>query len=224
MPDIDTEATRRTEKLRITEIFHSLQGESLPVGCPTVFIRLTGCPLRCTYCDTEYAFHGGRQTALAEILEQTAIYRCRFVCVTGGEPLAQPNCLVLLTALCDLDYEVSLETSGALDISSVDPRVSIVMDLKTPASGESDRNRWENLTELKPTDQLKFVVSNREDYDWAKAVVAERGLIDRLPILFSPAWGQEIERELAEWILADRLAVRFQIQLHKVLWGETPGH
>ena len=224
MPDIDSEATRRTEKLRITEIFHSLQGESLPVGCPTVFIRLTGCPLRCTYCDTEYAFHGGRQIALADILEQTANYTCRFVCVTGGEPLAQPNCLVLLTALCDGDYQVSLETSGALDVSSVDPRVSIVMDLKAPASGESDRNRWENLAELKPTDQLKFVVSNREDYDWAKAVVAERSLIDRLPILFSPAWGQGIERELAEWILADRFAVRFQIQLHKVLWGETPGH
>jgi len=224
MPDIDTEAARLTERLRITEIFHSLQGESLPVGCPTVFIRLTGCPLRCVYCDTEYAFHGGRQTAIADILEQIADYDCQFVCVTGGEPLAQRNCLVLLRVLCDLDYKVSLETSGALDVSPVDQRVSIVMDLKAPASGESEKNRWANLTDLKPTDQLKFVVTNREDYDWAKAVIVERGLVDRLPVLFSPAWGQGIDRQLAEWILADRLAVRFQIQLHKVLWGETPGH
>jgi 7-carboxy-7-deazaguanine synthase len=224
MPDIDTAADSRTERLRITEIFHSLQGESLPVGCPTVFIRLTGCPLRCSYCDTEYAFHGGRQTPIAEILNQIAGYACQLVCVTGGEPLAQPNCLVLLTALCDQNYQVSLETSGALAVSPVDQRVSIVMDLKTPSSGESEKNRWDNLADLKPTDQLKFVVSDRDDYDWATAVIAERGLIDRLPILFSPAWGQGIDRQLAEWILADRLAVRFQIQLHKVLWGETPGH
>ena len=223
MSDLDTESARRTKRIRITEIFYSLQGESLPVGCPTAFIRLTGCPLRCTYCDTEYAFHGGQQMAIAEVLEQIVDYRCPFVCVTGGEPLAQRNCLTLLTALCDLDYQVSLETSGALDISPVDRRVSIVMDIKTPASGESDRNRWENLADLKSTDQLKFVVSDREDYDWAKAVLTERGLTDRLPVLFSPAWGREIERELAEWILADRLAVRFQIQLHKVLWGDTPG-
>jgi 7-carboxy-7-deazaguanine synthase len=224
MPEIDTESARRTERVRITEIFHSLQGESLPVGCPTAFIRLTGCPLRCAYCDTEYAFDGGQQMAIAEILEQIAAYRCAFVCVTGGEPLAQRNCRVLLTALCDLNYQVSLETSGALDVSSVDRRVSIVMDIKTPASGESEKNRWENLTELKATDQVKFVVSDRADYDWAKAVVIERGLVDRLPVLFSPVWGRGIQRELAEWILADRLAVRFQIQLHKVIWGETPGH
>jgi 7-carboxy-7-deazaguanine synthase len=224
MPDIDTESVLRTQRVRITEIFHSLQGESLPVGCPTVFIRLTGCPLRCAYCDTEYAFYGGQQMAIADILEQAGKFACPFVCVTGGEPLAQRNCLILLTALCDLNYQVSLETSGALDVSPVDRRVSVVMDIKTPASGESDRNRWENLADLKPTDQLKFVVSDREDYDWAKAVVIDRDLIGRLPVLFSPAWGQGIERELAEWILADRLAVRFQIQLHKVLWGETPGH
>jgi len=224
MPVPKTESEERLQRLRITEIFYSLQGESLPVGCPTAFIRLTGCPLRCVYCDTEYAFHGGRQMAVGEILEQISAFSCQYVCVTGGEPLAQRNCLVLLTALCDLDYKVSLETSGALDIGVVDRRVSIVMDLKTPASGESGKNRWENLELLKPDDQLKFVISDRADYDWARSVINERELVDRLPVLISPAWGRGIERALAEWILADQLRVRFQIQLHKVLWGETPGH
>lgn len=225
MSGVDTGSIHSAEqRVRITEIFHSLQGESLPVGCPTAFIRLTGCPLRCVYCDTEYAFHGGRQMSISEILERVAEYACQYVCVTGGEPLAQRNCIILLQQLCDLDYKVSLETSGALDISDVDQRVSIVMDLKTPESGESKKNCWENLEILKRDDQLKFVVSNRADYDWARSVIREKSLTDRLPVLMSPAWGCGIERDLAEWILADRLAVRFQIQLHKVLWGETPGH
>ena len=214
----------REPRIRITEIFHSLQGESRPVGLPTVFIRLTGCPLRCGYCDTEYAFHGGQQMALADILAQVQGYGTRYVCVTGGEPLAQPVCLDLLAGLCDSDYRVSLETSGALDISGVDPRVTIVMDIKTPASGESSRNRWENLALLKPEDQLKFVVCDRDDYEWARQVVAEHDLTNRFAVLFSPAWGLGQDRALAEWILQDRLDVCFQIQLHKVLWGEVPGH
>jgi len=224
MSDTDTDSVRRDERLRITEIFHSLQGESRPAGCPTAFIRLTGCPLRCAYCDTEYAFHGGRQIAIAEILRHVEGFGTRFVCVTGGEPLAQPNCLNLLEQLCDREYRVSLETSGALDISGVDQRVTIVMDIKTPASGESQRNRWQNLEVLKAEDQLKFVIGDRGDYEWAKQVVTERGLSHRFSVLLSPAWGLGIDRELAEWILQDRLAVRFQIQLHKILWGEAPGH
>jgi 7-carboxy-7-deazaguanine synthase len=224
MASVTNGSSDSRQRLRVTEIFYSLQGESLPVGCPTAFVRLTGCPLRCAYCDTEYAFHGGRPMSIGEILESIAAFNARYVCVTGGEPLAQKNCLVLLKALCDLDYRVSLETSGALDVGQVDNRVSVVMDIKTPASGESARNMWDNLEKLKPDDQLKFVIADREDYDWSKSVIAEKALAGRLPLLMSPAWGRGIARDLAEWILDDRLPVRFQIQLHKVLWGETPGH
>ena len=209
----------RSAQLRITEIFHSIQGESSTVGQPTVFVRLTGCPLRCGYCDSEYAFSGGEQRELTAILAEVNGFTTRHVCVTGGEPLAQPNCRPLLQALCDAGHEVSLETSGALDIANIDPRVSVVMDLKTPASGESARNRWENLGHLKPTDQIKFVICDRADYEWSKQAVAEHRLSERCTILFSPAWGTLEPRLLAEWILADRLPVCFQVQLHKYLWG-----
>jgi len=210
--------------LRITEIFHSLQGESRPAGWPSAFVRLTGCPLRCTYCDTAYAFHGGQRVSIDEILAQVAPFQVRHVCVTGGEPLAQPACHDLLTALCEAGYQVSLETSGALDIAGVDPRVVVVLDLKTPASGEEGRNLWANLPRLKPTDQVKFVICDRADYEWARAALVEHALPDRCEVLFSPAWEQQPARELAEWILADRLPVRFQVQLHKYLWGNAAGH
>jgi 7-carboxy-7-deazaguanine synthase len=211
-------------QVRVTEIFHSLQGESRPVGCPTAFVRLTGCPLRCVYCDTEYAFHGGRKMAIDEILSAVDAFATRHVCVTGGEPLAQPACHELLRALCDAAFDVSLETSGALDIAAVDPRVTVVMDIKAPASGEAGRNRWENLESLKPEDQVKFVITNRDDYEWSRAAVNEHRLNERFAVLFSPVWGDDMARRLAEWILEDRLDVRFQIQLHKVLWGDVPGH
>ncbi len=217
-------AQKPDTRLRITEIFRSLQGESRPAGCPTVFVRLTGCPLRCRYCDTEYAFTGGRQTDITQILDTVAGHETRHVCVTGGEPLAQPGCLFLLSALCDRDYTVLLETGGALDVSAVDRRVVIVMDIKTPDSGEADRNRWENLACLKAEDQIKFVLCSRGDYDWAKNILAEHALTEKCSVLFSPAWGQLAERDLADWILEDHLAVRFQIQLHKHLWGDSPGH
>ena len=210
--------------LRITEIFYSIQGESRPVGYPTAFVRLTGCPLRCVYCDTAYAFHGGQRFSIPEILSQVAAFGARQVCVTGGEPLAQPGCLDLLTALCDAGYGVSLETSGALDIAPVDQRVAVVLDLKTPASGETARNLWANLPLLKPADQVKFVICDRGDYDWARERLREHRLETRCEVLFSPAWEQQPARELAEWILADRLPVRFQVQLHKYLWGNVPGH
>jgi 7-carboxy-7-deazaguanine synthase len=212
------------EQLRVTEIFHSIQGESSTVGQPTVFVRLTGCPLRCRYCDTTYAFSGGEMRRVAAIVSEVAGYGSRHVCVTGGEPLAQPNCLVLLGALCNAGFAVSLETSGALDIARVDPRVVIVMDLKTPSSGESARNRWENVPLLKSSDQIKFVIGDRADYDWAVRAVAEHELAGRCLVLFSPAWGTLEARLLAEWILADRLPVCFQVQLHKYLWGEAHGH
>jgi 7-carboxy-7-deazaguanine synthase len=215
----------RERGLRITEIFHSLQGESRPVGLPTAFVRLTGCPLRCTYCDTAYAFHGGIRLTPDEILEQVAEFGTQHVCVTGGEPLAQRQCLGLLTSLCDEGYSVLLETSGALAIDEVDPRVCIVLDLKTPASGEVERNLWENLDHLKPDDQIKIVICNRADYDWACEKLQAHDLTSKCPVLFSPAWGEEgLARHLAEWILADRLNVRFQVQLHKILWGDRPGH
>jgi 7-carboxy-7-deazaguanine synthase len=209
--------------LRVTEIFLSLQGESRTVGVPTVFVRLTGCPLRCLYCDTAYAFKGGEAVALDDVLARVASYGVRHVTVTGGEPLAQSACLALLAALCDRGYEVSLETGGALDVSCVDPRVVRVVDLKTPASGEVEKNRYENLGHLGPRDQVKFVICDRADYEWAKAELIRHGLAQRCEVLFSPSYGQLPAHELAEWILHDRLPVRFQIQLHKVLWGEERG-
>ena len=212
-----------SQQLRITEIFYSLQGESRTVGLPTVFIRLTGCPLRCNYCDTAYAFTGGEMLSLATILDQVASYNCRHITVTGGEPLAQKNCLTLLSLLADCDYQVSLETSGALDISAVDKRVITVMDLKTPASGEHDKNLYENLPHLDTHDQLKFVITSEHDYHWAKTMLLEKQLFNRCEVLFSPAADQLAATQLADWILQDRLPVRFQIQLHKILWGNTPG-
>jgi 7-carboxy-7-deazaguanine synthase len=210
-------------RLRITEIFLSLQGESRTVGIPTVFVRLTGCPLRCLYCDTAYAFKGGEPVDLEEVLRRVADYGVRYVTVTGGEPLAQAACLDLLTALCDQGYEVSLETSGALDVGDVDVRVVKVLDLKTPASGEAARNLLANLHHLTPRDQVKLVICDRADYEWAKARLAEHDLARRCEVLFSPSYGQLEAHVLAEWILRDRLPVRFQIQLHKVLWGEERG-
>ncbi|MFT0179814.1 7-carboxy-7-deazaguanine synthase QueE [Pseudomonas benzopyrenica] len=213
------------DTLRLTEIFYSLQGEARTVGLPTVFVRLTGCPLRCQYCDTAYAFTGGEIHHLDAILEQVASYRPRHVCVTGGEPLAQPNCLKLLEQLCDAGYEVSLETSGALDVSGVDVRVSKVVDLKTPGSGEMGRNLYANIAHFTPNDQVKFVICSREDYDWAVSKLIEYRLDQRAgEVWFSPSHGQVVPRELAEWIVADNLPVRFQLQLHKILWNDEPGH
>ena len=214
---------KQTDKLRITEIFFSLQGESRTVGLPTVFIRLTGCPLRCGYCDTTYAFQGGEWLTLDEIIQQLDSYKTKYITVTGGEPLAQKTCLDLLKRLCDLDYQVSLETSGALDVSGVDPRVMKVMDIKTPASGESDKNKYENINFLLPHDQVKFVLCNREDYEWARDILNQYQLTERCEVLFSPATGQLAGRDLADWIIVDQLAVRFQLQLHKILWGDEPG-
>ncbi len=210
-------------RLRITEIFYSLQGEAATAGLPTVFIRLTGCPLRCGYCDTEYAFQGGEWMEQDDILARVAEYAPQYITVTGGEPLAQKPCIQLLQGLCDAGYSVSLETSGALDIAAVDPRVSRVMDLKTPGSGEAERNRLENLALLTTNDQVKFVICNREDYEWARERVREYYLDRICGVLFSPAHKQQDATELADWILADRLPVRLQIQLHKILWGNTPG-
>jgi 7-carboxy-7-deazaguanine synthase len=211
------------ERLRLTEIFLSLQGESRSVGWPTVFVRLTGCPLRCQYCDTAYAFHGGEWWELDAILAEVAKHGVRHVCVTGGEPLAQKRCINLLRALCDAGYEVSLETSGAIDIAPVDPRVSRVVDLKTPGSKEMHRNLLSNIPLLTARDQVKFVVCDRADYEWACGMLAEHALVARCEVLFSPSYGQVGARELAEWILADRLPVRFQMQLHKELWGDARG-
>jgi 7-carboxy-7-deazaguanine synthase len=213
----------KSERLRINEIFLSLQGEADCVGFPTVFVRLTGCPLRCQYCDTEYAFHSGDWFDLEAILSKVAQYQARHVCVTGGEPLAQPNCLKLLERLCDEGFAVSLETSGALDIAAVDARVSRVIDVKTPASNEAARNRLENFAHLSQRDQLKFVICSRADYDWSKEFLREHGLAERCRILFSPSYNELSPTSLADWILADRLPVRFQMQLHKVLWGDVPG-
>ena len=212
-----------SDRLRLTEIFHSLQGEARSVGWPTVFVRLTGCPLRCGYCDTAYAFHGGAWWEIDAILDEVAKHGARHVCVTGGEPLAQKRCIELLARLCDAGYEVSLETSGALDIGAVDPRVSRVMDLKTPGSGEQARNRLDNIPLLTAHDQLKFVLCDRTDYDWALAMLREHDLPARCDVLFSPSYGQLQARELAEWMLADRAPARFQLQLHKLLWGEEQG-
>jgi 7-carboxy-7-deazaguanine synthase len=218
-----SEQAVKPERLRVNEIFHSLQGEADCVGFPTVFVRLTGCPLRCQYCDTEYAFHAGDWLDLEAILDKVRNIGASHVCVTGGEPLAQPNCLKLLARLCDAGYQVSLETSGALDVAAVDARVSRVIDVKTPASNEASRNRIENFRHLTPRDQLKFVICSRDDYDWSKAFLQEHHLSERCRILFSPSYNQLPPTMLAEWILADRLPVRFQMQLHKILWGDVPG-
>lgn len=209
--------------LRITEIFFSLQGEASRVGLPTVFVRLTGCPLRCVWCDTEYAFTGGTAMSIDDILAAVGRHPTRQVCVTGGEPLAQKACRPLLAALCDAGYEVSLETSGALDVVGIDPRVSRIMDLKAPDSGEFARNRWENLESLNPRDEIKVVIASRGDYEWARACLRERRLEQVCPVLFSPAQGRIEAHELADWILADGLPVRFQLQLHKVLWDNMRG-
>jgi 7-carboxy-7-deazaguanine synthase len=213
----------KATRLRVNEIFHSLQGEADAVGFPTVFIRLTGCPLRCSYCDTEYAFHAGDWRDFDSIMDEVRGYGAQHVCVTGGEPLAQPNCLGLLQRLCDADFQVSLETSGALDVAAVDSRVSRVIDVKTPDSNESSRNRIENFTGLTQRDQLKFVIGSRGDYDWSKAFINEHGLTGRCTVLFSPSYHELPAATLADWILQDRLPVRFQLQLHKVLWGDVPG-
>lgn len=210
-------------QLKLTEIFLSLQGESSFVGWPTVFVRLTGCPLRCQYCDTAYAFHGGQWHSLAGILATVRSHGARHVCVTGGEPLAQKNCRSLLSALCDEGYTVSLETSGAMDIADIDPRVARIVDVKTPDSGELAKNRWENLALLTARDEIKFVLCSRADYDWACALLRERNLQQTCTVLFSHSHGQLGARELADWIVADKLPVRFQTQLHKALWGQEPG-
>ncbi|MBO9827565.1 7-carboxy-7-deazaguanine synthase QueE [Xanthomonas sp. A2111] len=210
-------------RLKLTEIFLSLQGEAESAGWPTVFVRLTGCPLRCSYCDTAYAFHGGQWWDIDAILDEVARHGVRHVCVTGGEPLAQKRCLQLLQRLCDAGYDVSLETSGALDIAEVDPRVSRVLDIKTPASQEAHRNRWENLPLLTARDQIKFVLCGRADYEWARTVVAEHQLDTRCTVWFSPSKSELTARDLADWIVADRLPVRFQMQLHKLLWNDEPG-
>ena len=215
--------SRAAGRLRLTEIFLSLQGEARSAGWPTVFVRLTGCPLRCTYCDTAYAFHGCEWWELDAILAEVARHGVRHVCVTGGEPLSQKRCAVLLERLCDAGYAVSLETSGAIDISAADTRVSRVVDLKTPGSGEMHRNLLANLPLLTPHDQVKFVICDRADYEWARGMLAEHALADRCEVLFSPSYNQQPARELAEWIIQDRLPVRFQMQLHKQLWGDEKG-
>ena len=214
---------QRANELRVNEIFFSLQGESTRVGLPTAFVRLTGCPLRCGYCDTAYAFHEGKTRSIDEVLAEVATHPTRYVCVTGGEPLAQRNCLVLLTRLCDAGYSVSLETSGAIDIAGVDARVSRIMDIKTPGSGESDKNLLDNLALITAHDEIKFVITNEADYRWAVAMLRERQLADRCTVLFSPSFGEVAADQLAEWILRDALPVRMQLQLHKILWGEKRG-
>jgi len=208
---------------RITEIFYSLQGETRTVGLPTVFVRLTGCPLRCSYCDTAYAFHGGEKREISDIVAEVKAYNPRYITVTGGEPLAQTACLELLTALCDLGAEVSIETSGALDISNIDKRVVTVMDLKTPASGEEPKNSYENISHLKRQDQLKFVICDRADYEWSRQKLTEYKIDSRCEVLFSPIHGQLKPADLADWIVEDNLPVRMQIQMHKYLWGDEEG-
>lgn len=219
----DAAVAAAADRLKLTEIFLSLQGEARDAGWPTVFVRLTGCPLRCQYCDTAYAFHGGQWWEIDAILDEVAGHGVRHVCVTGGEPLAQKRCVALLRRLCDAGYRVSLETSGALDIGAVDPRVSRVLDIKTPGSAEAHRNRWENLPLLTAHDQVKFVLCGRTDYEWARDVLREHDLPARCEVLFSPSKDELDARELADWIVADCLPVRFQMQLHKLLWNDEPG-
>lgn len=222
-PEAAAAAAMATDRLRITEVFLSLQGEARDAGWPTVFVRLTGCPLRCGYCDTAYAFHGGEWRDIDAILAEVAAHGVRHVCVTGGEPLAQKRCIALLRALCDAGYVVSLETSGAVDIAGVDARVSRVVDVKTPGSGEVARNLWSNLALLTGHDQVKFVLCDRADFDWARAVVAEHRLHERCDVLFSPSAAQLAATQLADWIVAEKPPVRFQVQLHKLLWNDEPG-
>lgn len=212
-----------SSRLRITEIFYSLQGETSRMGLPTLFIRLTGCPLRCVWCDTPYSFTGGKVQDLQDILTTVAGYRPTYVCVTGGEPLAQKDCPALLTALCDAGYSVSLETSGALDIGKVDERVSCIVDFKAPGSGEEAKNLWSNVSELQPKDEVKLVLADEADYRWAKAVMAEHRLTEHCSVLLAPVVATLAPRQLAEWILHDRLPVRMQVQLHKIIWGDEPG-
>lgn len=214
----------RGSALRITEIFHSIQGESALLGWPTVFVRLTGCPLRCHYCDTAYAFHGGVEYGQDEVLDHVAAFQCRHVCVTGGEPLAQSACLPLLKALADAGHVVSLETSGALPLNEVDPRIIKVVDIKTPDSGEVSRNLWENMSSLTPRDQLKFVICSREDFDWAISEIRDRDLTQLCEVFVSPSHGAVNPEALAGWLLETRLPIRLQMQMHKLIWGERPGH
>ncbi len=209
--------------LKIHEIFHSIQGESSRIGLPTTFVRLTGCPMRCVYCDTAYAFSGGSNMSLAAIMLKVAELGAPYVTVTGGEPLAQKECHGLLTDLCDAGYSVSLETGGAMDIRAVDPRVSVILDIKTPGSGELAKNLWSNLALLKASDEVKFVLCDRADYDWAKQQLGEHKLNQTCPVIFSPVYSQVNPSDLAAWVLADKLPVRMQVQLHKILWGEKPG-
>ena len=209
--------------LKVFEIFHSLQGETSRFGLPTVFVRLTGCPMRCSYCDTAYAFSGGSNMSLDAILEKVSEFGTKYVTLTGGEPLAQKGAFALLNKLCDAGYSVSLETGGAIDISEVDQRVSIILDIKTPASNEAENNRWANLALISAKDEIKFVLCNRADYDWAKAKLVELDLIAKCPVLFSPSYQELQANELAAWVLADKLNVRMQLQLHKILWGEKQG-
>ena len=212
-------------ELRITEIFHSLQGETSTTGLPTVFVRLTGCPLRCGYCDTAYAFEGGQKMALSDIMATVNDYGARYVTVTGGEPLAQPQCIDLLEQLCDAGYRVSLETSGAMSVADVDPRVFKIVDLKTPGSGEMARNLYDNIPLLLPHDEVKFVICDRQDYDWSCLKMDELQLADRVAeILFSPSQAELAPRQLADWMLQDKLSVRMQLQTHKYIWGDQPGH
>jgi 7-carboxy-7-deazaguanine synthase len=221
--DSDTAQIPAAERVKLTEIFLSIQGEADAVGWPTVFVRLTGCPLRCQYCDTAYAFHGGNWFSIDQVLSDVGTFAAKHVCVTGGEPLAQKNCVTLLRKLCEANYKVSLETSGAMDISNVDSRVIRVVDVKTPSSGEVARNRYENLDLLRADEQVKFVICNRTDFEWSLELVRVRKLNERCTVLFSPSYGQVEPRDLAQWILDARAPVRFQVQLHKYLWGDTPG-